>query len=137
MIVGLLRWGSSFGLGYVLGTRAGRQRYEQLLSHGKRLLQHPKVQEASSRLPAVVQQRLPAAGGPERGASGNTTAGPPVQAGPVEALAQPGTSRKPRLSHVWTSPLQQSSPSPAQGSCRPGFRQRCRRSRRACPATGR
>jgi len=72
--VGLLRLGSSFGLGYVLGCRAGRQRYEQLLDDGRRFLQYPKVQEASSRLPAVVQQRLPAAGGPERGASGNTTA---------------------------------------------------------------
>jgi len=80
--VGLLRLGSSFGLGYVLGSRAGRPRYEQLLSGGRRLLQHPKVQEASSRLPAVVQQRLPAAGGPEHSVSGNTTAGPPV---PVES----------------------------------------------------
>jgi len=79
--VGLLRLGSSFWLGYVLGTRAGRPRYEQLLSDGKRLLLHPKVQEASSRLPAVVQQRLPAAGRPEHGASGNTLAGPGMQVG--------------------------------------------------------
>ena len=68
-------------VGYVLGTRAGRPRYEQLLSDGKRLLLHPKVQEASSRLPAVVQQRLPAAGRPEHGASGNTLAGPGMQVG--------------------------------------------------------
>jgi len=79
--VGLLRLGSSFGLGYVLGTRAGRPRYEQLLGDGRRFLQHPKVQEASSRLPAVVRQRLPVAGRPERGASGNTLAGPPVPVG--------------------------------------------------------
>ena len=78
--MGLLRLGSSFGLGYVLGARAGRPRYEQLLSDGKRLLQHPKVQEASSRLPAVVQQRLPVQG-LEHGAFGNTTAGPPVPVG--------------------------------------------------------
>jgi len=88
--VGLLRLGSSFGLGYLLGSRAGRPRYEQLLADGRRFLQHPKVQEASSRLPAVVQQRLPAAGGPERGASGNTIAGPPVQAGAVEAAGPAG-----------------------------------------------
>jgi len=90
MIVGLLRLGSSFGLGYVLGSRAGRQRYEQLLASGRRFLQHPKVQEASSRLPAVVQQRLPAAGGPEHGASGNTTAGPPAPGGAVEAAGPAG-----------------------------------------------
>jgi len=90
MIVGLLRLGSSFGLGYVLGTRAGRQRYEQLLDDGRRFLQHPKVQEASSRLPAVVQQRLPAARRLEHGASGDTTAGPPVPAGFVEAAGPVG-----------------------------------------------
>jgi len=78
--VGLLRLGSSFGLGYVLGARAGRPRYEQLLGEGRRLLQHPRVQEASSRLPAVVQQRLPVQG-LEHGASDNTTAGPPVPVG--------------------------------------------------------
>ncbi len=90
IIVGLLRLGSSFGLGYVLGTRAGRARYEQLLDDGRRLLQHPRVQEASSRLPAVVQQRLPAAGGPEHGASGSTTAGPPVPVGSVGVTAPVG-----------------------------------------------
>jgi len=89
MIVGLLRLGSSFGLGYVLGSRAGRQRYEQLLVDGRRFLQHPKVQEASSRLPAVVQQRLPVRG-LEHGASGNTTDGPPVQGGAVEAAGPAG-----------------------------------------------
>jgi hypothetical protein len=135
--VGLFRLGSGFGLGYVLGSRAGRQRYEQLLGDGRRLLQHPKVQEASSRLPAVVQQRIPAARGPEHGGSGNTTARSPVQGGLWSLLDQPGTRRKPRPSHVWPSPLQQSSPSPLQRSCRPGFRLRCRRSRRACPATAR
>jgi len=88
--VGLLRLGSSFGLGYVLGSRAGRQRYEQLLDDGRRFLQHPKVQEASSRLPAVVQQRLPAARGPEHGACGNTTARLPVQGGAVEAAGPAG-----------------------------------------------
>jgi hypothetical protein len=76
--VGLLRLGSSFGLGYVLGSRAGRPRYEQLLGGVRRLLQHPRVQEASSRLPAVVQQRLPATGGPEHSASAGTAAGPSV-----------------------------------------------------------
>ncbi len=121
MIVGLLRLGSSFGLGYVLGSRAGRQRYEQLLASGRRFLQHPKVQEASSRLPAVVQQRLPAAGGPEHGASGNTTAGPPVQAGPVEAAGpagdEPQTPPQPRLDE----PIAAEFPEPSAGELPPGL----------------
>ncbi len=99
--MGLFRLGSSFGLGYVLGSRAGRPRYDRLLADGRRFLQHPKVQEASSRLPAVVQQWLPTAGGPAPGASGDTTAGPPVPAAFVEAAGpardEPLAPPQPRL----------------------------------------
>jgi hypothetical protein len=119
--VGLLRLGSSFGLGYVLGSRAGRPRYEQLLADGRRFLQHPKVQEASSRLPAVVRQRLPAAGGPERGASDNTIAGPPVQAGAVEAAGPAGDASpappQPRLAE----PTAAQFPEPSAAELPPGL----------------
>lgn len=33
-----------FGVGYVLGARAGRQRYEQLARWGRQLRDHPAVQ---------------------------------------------------------------------------------------------
>lgn len=58
--MGLLKAGTVFGLGYAVGTRAGRERHEHLLADGRRLAQHPAVQQASTRLPAPVQQRLTA-----------------------------------------------------------------------------
>jgi hypothetical protein len=57
-IMGYLKTGLGFGLGYVLGARAGRQRYERLLADARRLGAHPKVQEAAEKLPPVVQQGL-------------------------------------------------------------------------------
>ena len=119
--MGLLRLGSSFGLGYVLGSRAGRPRYEQLLSGGRRLLQHPKVQEASSRLPAVVQQRLPATGGPEHGAAGHTTAGPPVQAGTVEAAGPAGDASPAPAQPRLAEPSAAQFPEPIAAELPPGL----------------
>ena len=119
--MGLLRLGSSFGLGYVLGSRAGRPRYEQLLADGRRFLQHPKVQEASSRLPAVVQQRLPATGGPEHSVSAGTAAGSPVQAGTVEAAGpagdEPPAPAQPRLAE----PIAAQFPEPIAAELPPGL----------------
>lgn len=41
-------------IGYVAGTAAGRQRYEQLKQQAKRAMESPKVQEAA----AEVQQKV-------------------------------------------------------------------------------
>lgn len=41
------------GIGYVLGSRAGRQRYEQLLRSWRQLRDNPAVQEAAG----LVQAR--------------------------------------------------------------------------------
>jgi hypothetical protein len=38
---------AAFGAGYVLGSRAGRERYEQIRSSARRLSQNPKVQSAA------------------------------------------------------------------------------------------
>lgn len=38
-------------VGYVLGTRAGRERYEQIVAQAQGLWQSPRVQEAASRAP--------------------------------------------------------------------------------------
>jgi len=117
--VGLLRLGSSFGLGYVLGTRAGRQRYEQLLADGRRFRQHPKVQEASSRLPAVVQQRFPAVRGPEHGASG--TAGPPVQGRSVGVTGPAGDETQAPPQPRLVEPTAADFPEPIAGELPPGL----------------
>jgi hypothetical protein len=46
-------------IGYVLGARAGRERYEQIKSQANRLRQDPKVQQAAARAEGLAKDRLP------------------------------------------------------------------------------
>ena len=41
---------AGFGAGYVLGARAGRQRYEQIATAARSFMDNPKVQETTGRL---------------------------------------------------------------------------------------
>ena len=45
------------GVGYVLGARAGRGRYEQIEAQAKRLWSDPRVQEKKSQAQAVAQEK--------------------------------------------------------------------------------
>lgn len=51
------------GLGYVFGTRAGREKYEQLAQRADALWRHPKVQEqvseAEGALHSMVTEHVP------------------------------------------------------------------------------
>lgn len=49
--------GTAFG--YVLGTRAGRERYEQLASGARRVASSPAVQSAAGRLSHRVVAQIP------------------------------------------------------------------------------
>lgn len=88
-MMGLIKTGIGFGLGYVLGARAGRQRYEQLLDEARRLSEHPKVQEASAKLPPALQQGLSRVVGnpvqPDPGADPGLADPPPVD--PIDLVA--------------------------------------------------
>jgi FKBP-type peptidyl-prolyl cis-trans isomerase len=48
-------------VGYVLGTRAGRERYEQIKSGARKVSQNPKVQEAAHKAQDVATQQATAA----------------------------------------------------------------------------
>lgn len=41
---------AAFGAGYVLGTKAGRERYEQISAKVQKLWGHPKVQEQADKV---------------------------------------------------------------------------------------
>ncbi len=43
---------AGLGVGYVLGSRAGRQRYEQIAQASRRVAEHPKVQETAGLIQA-------------------------------------------------------------------------------------
>lgn len=45
--------------GYVLGARAGRERYEQIKQQADRLMNNPKVQKAASDAQDVVADKAP------------------------------------------------------------------------------
>lgn len=46
------------GLGYVLGSRAGRERYEQIKRWTTRAVDHPAVQGAAGFVRAKVSEKL-------------------------------------------------------------------------------
>lgn len=43
---------AGLGVGYVLGSKAGRQRYEQIAQASRRVAEHPKVQETAGLIQA-------------------------------------------------------------------------------------
>jgi hypothetical protein len=45
-------------VGYILGSRAGRERYDQLMDAYRRLVDHPVVQGAAGIIRAKVGERL-------------------------------------------------------------------------------
>ena len=47
------------GAGYVLGARAGRERYEQIAATASRVRRNPKVQAAASKAQDTVAQQAP------------------------------------------------------------------------------
>lgn len=65
------------GLGYVFGTRAGRERYQQLLQAWQRVQHSPparKIEEAAGSAIQTVEHRVQEAVKPRRsGAGGNGT----------------------------------------------------------------
>jgi hypothetical protein len=59
---------TGLGIGFVLGARAGRERYEQLRKLARRLADSPAVQQAAGALQAQAASYAKAAGGKVGGA---------------------------------------------------------------------
>jgi hypothetical protein len=57
------------GIGYVLGTRAGRERYEQIRSAALRVKENPKVQEKAHQAADVAREKAPVVGDKLKGAA--------------------------------------------------------------------
>jgi hypothetical protein len=49
------------GAGYVLGSRAGRQRYEQIAGAARKVASDPRVQRASARAGVAVKEGVTSA----------------------------------------------------------------------------
>lgn len=55
----MFRLGLGLAIGYVLGSRAGRERYEQLKLWAERTADHPAVQTAAGVVGAQLGKILP------------------------------------------------------------------------------
>lgn len=49
---------TGLGAGYVLGARAGRERYEQIVSTARGLWQDPRVQQRKTQAQQVVKEQV-------------------------------------------------------------------------------
>lgn len=47
------------GVGYVLGTKAGRERYEQISAGARKLWNNPKVQDAAGKAGEAAKKQVP------------------------------------------------------------------------------
>ncbi|MFJ9391169.1 hypothetical protein ACIRON_20260 [Nocardioides sp. NPDC101246] len=52
---------AAFGIGYVLGARAGRERYDEMVAKAQKLWHDPRVQEQAHRARIVAGEKADAA----------------------------------------------------------------------------
>lgn len=57
--MGKIKTGLTLGAGYVLGTRAGRERYEQIRRLTNTVAQRPEVQRTTQKVGGAVAGKLP------------------------------------------------------------------------------
>jgi hypothetical protein len=53
---------AGFGAGYVLGAKAGRERYEQIAGKAQELWRDPRVQQKAGQAQQLVKDKAPGAG---------------------------------------------------------------------------
>ncbi len=58
--MGMLKLAAGVAVGYVLGSRAGREQYEKIASTARRLSAHPTVVQAQEKAKAVISDRAAA-----------------------------------------------------------------------------
>jgi hypothetical protein len=93
-----------FGVGYVLGARSGRQRYDQIAGKAQQVWRDPRVQEKAGQAQQVVQQKAGQAGQVVKekvtsasSSSEDRAAGAPAgrAAGPGRRAASTGSGNRP------------------------------------------
>lgn len=81
------------GVGYVLGARAGKERYEQIKAQANRLWQDPRVREKATQAQDLVKENAPAVQHKVADAAGKATARVKDKASGGNNDAQPSGER--------------------------------------------
>lgn len=79
-------------VGYVLGTRAGRERYDQIKAQAKGLWQNPKVQQKATQAQELAKHKAQDAKDKAMDKAGDATGGTSDQKAPYPTSASTGTS---------------------------------------------
>jgi hypothetical protein len=58
-VLGKIAMLGAVGVGYVLGTRAGRERYDQISAGARKLWNNPKVQDAAGKATEAAKKQGP------------------------------------------------------------------------------
>lgn len=77
-MAGKLTFLVGLGAGYVLGTRSGRQKYDQMVGKAKRMWKDPRVQDATEKVQHMAEERMPGSshsGSDDSGSSGSDNSG--------------------------------------------------------------
>ena len=74
-MMGKLKWLVGFGAGYVLGSRAGRERYDQIAARAQQLWGDPRVQEKAGQAQQALKQKADQAQQVVRGKVGDKVGG--------------------------------------------------------------
>ncbi len=74
-------------VGYVLGARAGRERYEQIAGQARRIWTSPTVQKASHNAQDLARDKAPIVGEKLAGAAKSAAGGAAAAAGSAAAAA--------------------------------------------------
>jgi hypothetical protein len=87
----LLTFAAGLAAGYVLGTRAGRERFDQLVQKARELSDHPTVVQAEQKAKQKAQELVGAAKG-----RGDSTAGTSTSGNSTGGNSTGGNSKAPR-----------------------------------------
>ena len=90
-MAGKLSFLVGLGAGYVLGTRSGRERYEQIAGKAQELWRDPRVQEKAGQAQQLVKEKAGDAGSMVAHKVAEKTSSGDVGTGPAAGASEAGT----------------------------------------------
>lgn len=101
--MGMLKLAAGIAVGYVLGTRAGREKYEHIAATARKVGSHPSIVQAQEKVKSFIDPSTDAGGGKGTG-SDSAAKAVTAEPGPAVTAAPRQTSPRPTGSGVITDP---------------------------------